>query len=76
MQLAHMTWLQVETCLCEGAAVMVPVGSTEQHGPMGMIGTDTICAEAVALRAAELCDAVVAPALAYTPAPFNTAFPG
>lgn len=76
MQLAHMTWQQVETCLCEGAAVMVPVGSTEQHGPMGMIGTDTICAEAVALRAAELCDAVVAPALAYTPAPFNTAFPG
>ncbi|UWQ35552.1 creatininase family protein (plasmid) [Leisingera sp. M527] len=76
MQLAHMTWQQVEARLKAGAAVMVPVGSTEQHGPMGMIGTDTICAEAVALRAAELCDAIVAPALAYTPAPFNTAFPG
>ncbi|KIC12683.1 creatininase [Leisingera sp. ANG-M1] len=76
MQLAHMTWQQVEARLREGAAVMVPVGSTEQHGPMGRIGTDTICAEAVALRAAELCSAIVAPALAYTPAPFNTAFPG
>ncbi|KIC14961.1 creatininase family protein [Leisingera sp. ANG-Vp] len=76
MQLAHMTWQQVEARLCEGAAVMVPVGSTEQHGPMGRIGTDTICAEAVALQAAELCGAIVAPALAYTPAPFNTAFPG
>ncbi|NVK14857.1 MAG: creatininase family protein [Rhodobacteraceae bacterium] len=76
MQLAHMTWQQVEAHLERGAAVMVPVGSTEQHGPMGIIGTDTICAEAVALRAAELCDAIVAPPLAYTPAPFNTAFPG
>lgn len=76
MQLAHMTWIEVETRLREGVAVMVPVGSTEQHGPMGRIGTDTICAEAVALRAADLCDAIVAPALAYTPAPFNTGFPG
>lgn len=76
MQLAQMTWQQVEAHLEQGAAVMVPVGSTEQHGPMGMIGTDTICAEAVALRAAELCGAIVAPALAYTPAPFNTAFAG
>lgn len=76
MQLSHMTWRQVETCLAKGAAVMVPVGSTEQHGPMGRIGTDTICAEAVALAAAEICGAIVAPSLAYTPAPFNTAFPG
>lgn len=76
MQLSHMTWQQVETCLKQGAAVMVPVGSTEQHGPMGRIGTDTICAEAIALAAADICGAIVAPPLAYTPAPFNTAFPG
>ncbi|MEX0320303.1 MAG: creatininase family protein [Ruegeria sp.] len=76
MQLAHMTWQAVEARIGQGACAMLPVGSTEQHGPMGRIGTDTICAEAVALRAADLSDAIVAPALAYTPAPFNTAFPG
>ncbi|WP_171174079.1 creatininase family protein [Ruegeria sp. HKCCD8929] len=76
MQLAHMTWQAVEARIGQGACAMLPVGSTEQHGPMGRIGTDTICAEAVALRAADLNDAIVAPALAYTPAPFNTAFPG
>jgi creatinine amidohydrolase len=76
MKLEHMTWYEVEARISAGSAVMLPVGSTEQHGPMGRIGTDTICAEAVALQASELCEAIVAPALAYTPAPFNTAFPG
>lgn len=76
MQLALMTWPEVEARLEEGASIMLPCGSTEQHGPMGLIGTDAICAEAVALSAAERCDAVVAPSLSYTPAPFNTAFPG
>ena len=76
MKLAQMTWYDVDRRIAEGAAIMLPVGSTEQHGPMGRIGTDTICAEAVALAAAEICDAIVAPPLAYTPAPFNTAFPG
>ena len=76
MKLAQMTWYEVDGRIADGAAIMLPVGSTEQHGPMGRIGTDTICAEAVALAAAEICDAIVAPPLAYTPAPFNTAFPG
>lgn len=76
MKLEHMTWYEVEERQRAGAAVLLPIGSTEQHGPMGRIGTDTICAEAVALRAGEICKAIVAPALAYTPAPFNTAFPG
>jgi len=76
MQLAHMTWREVEAKLASSCCIMIPVGSTEQHGPMGRIGTDTICAEAVALKAAEGCGAIVAPAMAYTPAPFNTGFPG
>lgn len=76
MQLSHMTWQAVEAEIAAGAPVMLPVGSTEQHGPMGRIGTDTICARAVAMAAANRCGAVVAPALAYTPAPFNTSFAG
>ncbi|MEM6467686.1 MAG: creatininase family protein, partial [Pseudomonadota bacterium] len=62
--------------LARGVVAVLPVGSTEQHGPMGLIGTDAICAQAVADRAGEQADALVLPTLAYTPAPFNTAFPG
>ncbi|WP_122074107.1 creatininase family protein [Pseudophaeobacter sp. EL27] len=76
MKLEQMTWHDVDRRIQKGAAIMLPVGSTEQHGPIGRIGTDTICADAVAQRAAEECDAIVAPALAYTPAPFNTSFAG
>ena len=36
---------------------MLPIGSVEQHGPMGLIGTDVICASEVAARAADLVGA-------------------
>jgi creatinine amidohydrolase len=76
MKLDHSTWEEVEAYLrgCDG--VILPVGSTEQHGPLGIIGTDAICAQAVADHAGELCGALVLPVIAYTPAPFNMGFPG
>lgn len=76
MRLDHATWREVEAYLRENSGIILPTGSTEQHGPVGLIGTDTICAETIALRAADRVGAMVAPSLAYTPAPFNTAFPG
>jgi len=76
MRLDRSTWMQIEEYLrgCDG--IILPMGSTEQHGPIGLIGTDAICAEAVSEKAAEIAGALVAPTLAYTPAPFNMAFPG
>ena len=76
MKLDHLTWLEVEAYLKRSRGIILPVGSTEQHGPMGLIGTDSLCAEAIAERAAERADALVAPVLGYTPAPFNMGFPG
>lgn len=76
MRLDRMTWPQAEALLRRRPAVLLPVGSNEQHGPMGLIGTDAICAEAVALGAARRVEAAVLPPIAYTPAPFNMDFPG
>lgn len=76
MELCQMTWPEVDTYLSRGVCALLPIGSIEQHGPMGLIGTDAICASAIAKAAAERVDAIVAPVIAYTPAPFNTAFPG
>ena len=42
------TWQEVEAYLQRSQAVIIPIGSTEQHGPTGLIGTDFICAEAIA----------------------------
>ena len=76
MRLDQATWLEVETYLEHSRGIIVPTGSTEQHGPMGLIGTDAICAEQIAEHAAKIAGVYVAPTLAYTPAPFNMAFPG
>ena len=76
MILSRSTWYEVTEYLEQFDGVIVPTGSTEQHGPIGLIGTDAICAETISCRAAELANAMVAPSLAYAPAPFNALFPG
>ena len=76
MRLDHMTWLQVEDYLTRDDRIVIATGSTEQHGPIGLIGTDALCASAIAEAAADRAGIVAAPPLAYAPAPFNTAFPG
>lgn len=45
--------------------VLVPVGSTEQHGPHLPFDTDTAIAEAVAVAAAERLGGLVTPALSF-----------
>ena len=40
MRLDQCSWQEVDAYLKERSALLVPVGSTEQHGPMGLIGTD------------------------------------
>jgi mycofactocin system creatininase family protein len=64
-----------------GPTVLVPVGSTEQHGPHLPLDTDTVIAEAVATRAAQRLaaggrEAVVAPAIAYGSSGEHQHFPG
>ena len=77
MRLQHATWLEVEAHLERSTAILIPLGSTEQHGPDGVIGTDALVAEAIAGRAAAQDDDIlVAPTLAYAPAQFNLAFAG
>lgn len=76
MRLDLSTWEQIESYLSHSDGIILPIGSTEQHGPVGLIGTDTICATAVAERAADQVGALLLPPVAYTPAPFNMGFPG
>lgn len=76
MRLDLKTWQEVEAYLQTNTAIIIPVGSTEQHGPMGLIGTDALCAQAVARAAGDQIATLVAPTVALTPAPFNMGFPG
>jgi len=75
--LLHLTtWSEVEVYLQQSQGIILPIGSTEQHGPTGLIGTDAICAEAIARGVGEATQAVVAPTINVGMALHHTAFPG
>ena len=76
MRLAHSTWSEVASYLEKARVLIIPIGSTEQHGPLGLIGTDALCAEAVALELGEATGALVAPTLNYGMAQHHLGFPG
>ena len=70
------TWQEVETYLQQSQGIIFPIGSTEQHGPTGLIGTDAICAESLARGVGESTQAIVAPTINVGMALHHTAFPG
>ncbi|WP_138500125.1 creatininase family protein [Nostoc sp. PA-18-2419] len=70
------TWQEVETYLQQSKGIIFPIGSTEQHGPTGLIGTDAICAEAIARGVGDVTGAIVAPTINVGMALHHTAFPG
>jgi creatinine amidohydrolase len=63
--LGEMTNPEVEAFLSQSQTVIVPVGSTEQHGPHGPLLTDVLVPNEVARRAAPQVNAVVAPVINY-----------
>ncbi len=63
MQLALATWQEVEEYLRTSRGIIIPIGSTEQHGPNGLIGTDHLDAEFVAKGVGDKIGCLVTPTL-------------
>ncbi len=76
MRLQTATWPEVEAYLERSTGIIVPIGSTEQHGPNGMIGTDAICPETIAFGVAESIEVLIAPTLAFGQAHHHLGFAG
>jgi creatinine amidohydrolase len=68
-------WMQIEDYLGRDDRIVLPTGSTEQHGFLSL-GTDAILAERVAVEAAEPLGIPVLPVLPFGMAPYFAAFPG
>jgi len=77
MLLALSSWPEIEAQLSRSKTVVIPIGSNEQHGPTGLLGTDWLCPEIIA-QAAERADAglLVAPTFNIGMAQHHLAFPG
>jgi len=74
MKLSTSTWLEVEDYLLHSDGIIFPTGSIEQHGPIGLIGTDMLCVDTISTRVGEEINALVAPPLGYAPAEFTCLF--
>jgi creatinine amidohydrolase len=75
MLLQRSTWPEIEAYLKRSTGIVLPIGSTEQHGPTGLIGTDAICPETIAAGMAE--DGIlVGPTLSIGMAQHHLGFPG
>jgi creatinine amidohydrolase len=64
--LGEMTDPEIRTFVAANHTVLVPTGSTEQHGPHGPLLTDAIIPREVARRVAPRARALVAPDLNYS----------
>jgi creatinine amidohydrolase len=80
--LERMTWPEVEEAIGQGIdAVLLPIGTTEQHGHHMPLDTDCFIARSLSTRAAELGEAqglriLVAPTLNVTLSWYHMQFPG
>lgn len=76
MKLSEKFWPHVEHYLKTNKTILLPLGSTEQHGPTGLIGIDYLSAEKIAEAVAEKTNTLVAPVLPFGMAVHHMAFPG
>src|ERR1044071_3328008 len=77
----NLTWKEAQAHLKAGLVAILPVGSTEAHGPHLPLATDVIISEEMSRRAAEKLTAqgvetLVLPPLAYSVTDFSADFSG
>jgi creatinine amidohydrolase len=76
VKLAEVSWVDAQEIMEDVDTVILPVGSTEQHGPHCPLGTDHITAEAVALMVGERTNLPVLPVVSVGVSSHHRQFPG
>lgn len=77
MYLAHLNWQQAKKVLQqEDLVAIIPIGSTEQHGPVGPLGTDFLIPEHFAKCIEERTEVLIVPTVPYGIATHHIEFAG
>jgi len=74
--LQDLTWQEVDAHLRSDDVVLLPFGSTEQHGPAGTLGVDTFVATGIVEDAATRLGALCAPPMWFGDSPHHMGFAG
>lgn len=80
-RLGELTWREADALVAASPIVLVPIGSTEAHGPHLPLATDAILSDELAQRAAAALDAdgyatLIAPTIAYAITSYASEFAG
>ncbi|HEX6835797.1 MAG TPA: creatininase family protein [Polyangia bacterium] len=80
-RLGELTWREAEALKARAPIVLLPIGSTEAHGPHLPLATDAILSDELSARAAAALDAagyttIVAPTVAYAITHYASEFAG
>lgn len=70
------TWAEIGQFLQRSRTIVIPIGSNEQHGPTGLLGTDWMCPEIIAGEAQKNADILIAPTFNIGMAQHHLGFPG
>ena len=76
MYLGKMTTQQAKEAFQKDPVVVIPVGSTEQHGAQCALGTDYMVPSYLADHIADVDNVIVAPAVPYGVCPYHLSFAG
>jgi len=75
VRMAELSWRMVEEARDRGAAVLVPMGSTEEHGPHSATG-DYLITDAIAAAVGEATNDLVAPTIPFSYSEYFRHYPG
>jgi creatinine amidohydrolase len=75
VRMADMSWREVEQAIDRGAVALVPLGSTEEHGPHAPMG-DFIATDVISERAAQETGDVMTPTFPFGYSEYFRHYPG
>ena len=77
MYLAHLNWQQAKRAFAKDDLVaIIPIGSTEQHGPVGPLGTDFLIPDYFAKQIEKRTEVLIVPTVPFGIATHHVEFSG
>ncbi|GAB3026914.1 creatininase family protein [Bowmanella dokdonensis] len=76
MKLVTASWMEIDSYLTQSKSILIPIGSIEQHGPNGLLGTDALCPEIIAGEAESLTPMLIGPTFSVGCAQHHLGFAG
>lgn len=76
MKLENLSWLELKEKIFDNPVFILPIGSIEQHGSHGVLGTDFLIPKYICEEIEKVENIILLPPIPYGVCPYHTDFPG